>query len=244
MDGTPGLVHIAGMTESLMTLLLAVAVFVGSHFALTADGIRKALVHRLGEAGFSAVFSVIAVVALVWVVMAYRDARLDNVVFWSHSPALAMVPILVMPIALILIVCAVTTRNPTAAGGEKLAGDPRPQAGIVTVTRHPMLIGVTLACFAHMAPNGDAASLILFGGLAVLGLGGIVHIDQRRRRSMGAQWGPIALTTGVVPFMAALQGRTKIDWSGIGLWRVALGLGLYAALAYTHGWFTGVSILY
>lgn len=225
-----------------MTLLLAVAVFVGSHFVLTGDGIRRALVSRLGEAGHSAVFSAVAVVTLVWVVMSYGAARMNNIQIWPHWPALDLVPILLMPVALILIVCAVTTRNPTAAGGEKLAGDPRPQAGIVTVTRHPMLIGVALACFAHMAPNGDAASLILFGGLALLSIGGIAHIDLRRRRSMGAQWGPIALTTGVIPFMATLQGRTKVDWPGIGLWRVALGLAIYGVLVYAHGWITGVPV--
>lgn len=242
MDGAPALVHIADMTDSLMTLLLAVAVFVGSHFALTGDGIRRALVARLGEGGFGAAFSAVAVISLVWVVMSYGAARMDNILLWPHVPALNMVPVVVMPFALVLIVCAVTTRSPTAAGGEALASDPRPQQGIVTVTRHPMLVGVTLACFAHMVPNGDAASVILFGGLAVLSLGGIAHIDQRRRRSLGAKWGPIALTTGVVPFLAAIQGRTRIDWSGIGIWRVVLGLALYVVLIYAHGWFTGVPL--
>ncbi|MEQ8830845.1 MAG: NnrU family protein [Alphaproteobacteria bacterium] len=242
MDGAPALVHIADMTDSLMTLLLAVAVFVGSHFALTGDGIRRVLVARLGEGGFAAVFSAVAVISLVWVVMSYGAARMDNILLWPHLPALDMVPVVVMPFALVLIVCAVTTRSPTAAGGEALVSDPRPQQGIVTVTRHPMLVGVTLACFAHMAPNGDAASVILFGGLAILSLGGIAHIDQRRRQSLGAKWGPIALTTGVVPFLAAMQGRTRIDWSGIGIWRVVLGLAVYVALIYAHGWFTGVPL--
>ena len=69
----------------------------------------------------------------------------------------------------------------------------------------------------------------------------MVHIDMRRRASLGSAWGPIALTTSAVPFVAILSGRTKPDWAGIGVWRVAAALALYVALLMLHGPVLGVS---
>ncbi len=76
-----------------------------------------------------------------------------------------------------------------------------------------------------------------------MSFGGMMHIDQRRRVTLGSAWGPVALTTSVVPFLAAIQRRTKIDWAGIGLARVAVGLALYVVLLLTHGWAIGVSVI-
>ena len=106
-----------------------------------------------------------------------------------------------------------------------------------------MLWGIGLWAVAHLLANGDQASLLLFGGMAILAFGGMAHIDSRRRASLGSAWGPVELTTSVIPFLAAMQGRKRIDWAGIGLSRVAGGLGLYVALILTHGWATGVDIL-
>src|SRR3546814_13569424 len=70
--------------------------------------------------------------------------------------------------------------------------------------------------------------------MAVLAIGGMLHIDHRRREILGSSWGPVALTTSAVPFLAATQGRSRIDWAGIGLWRVAGGLALYLVLLLAH----------
>ena len=78
-------------------------------------------------------------------------------------------------------------------------------------------------------------------GILVLSLGGMAHIDARRRAALGSAWGPIALTTSVMPFAAILAGRTKFDWAGIGWQRLLGGLALYLALLFAHEWLIGVS---
>ena len=80
------------------------------------------------------------------------------------------------------------------------------------------------------------------GGILVLGLGGMAHIDQRREAGLGSAWGPIKLTTSVVPFGAILSGRCKLDWAGIGCWRPAGALVLYAAIMNAHAWIIGVPV--
>ncbi len=57
---------------------------------------------------------------------------------------------------------------------------------------------------------------------------------------MGAAWGPVKLTTGVVPFAAIASGRATLDWKGIGWWRSVGALALYAALLHAHAWIVGV----
>jgi uncharacterized membrane protein len=87
------------------------------------------------------------------------------------------------------------------------------------------------------------AGLVLFGGMAVLALGGMAHIDHRRRVAMGPDWGPVALTTSAIPFLAAIQGRHRIDWRGIGWARLAGGIALAGALPFLHPWLSGKTIV-
>ena len=90
---------------------------------------------------------------------------------------------------------------------------------------------------------GDLASLILTGGILVLSLFGMRQIDRKREALLGAGWGPIKLTTSILPFSAIAQKRTQMDWAGLGWWRIALGLGLYLLFLVLHPLVFGVSPL-
>lgn len=229
------------MAGSIEMLILAVGCFVGGHFLLSSFGVRTAMVGGLGEAGFRAAYSMVALAALIWAIVAYRSAPLVEV--WSAGGGLWQVPSILMPFACVLAVAGVTTPTVTMVGGEALAQQPRPVSGITTITRHPFLWSVSLWAVGHIAANGDAASIVFFGGMAGLALGGMAHIDQRRRTALGADWGPVAMVTSVVPFVAAIQGRTRIDWHGIGWVRVAGGIALAVVLPFLHPWISGKSIV-
>jgi len=231
----------APMVGTIQALLAAVAVFVGGHFILSSVAVRGPIIKALGINGFRTLYSALALAGLAWTIVAYGAAPHD--LLWIDTPGLKHLPLLVMPFACILVVCGFSTQNVTMLAGERYLEGPRPLWGIVTVTRHPALWGTGLWAVAHLLANGDQASLILFSGIAILSFGGMAHIDHRRRASLGAAWGPVELTTSVVPFLAAIQGRTKVDWAGIGLARVAAGIALYAALILTHGWVIGVDII-
>ena len=96
---------------------------------------------------------------------------------------------------------------------------------------------------SHIAANGDLAGIVMFGGLTVLALGGMAHIDHRRRETTGADWGPVAMTSSAIPFLAVIQGRSKIDWAGIGITRPLAGLALYVVILLTHELAFGVAVL-
>ena len=203
--------------------------------------LRGGLVKILGETGYLAMFSVAAGAALIWYAAAYSAAPYQEL--WPALKVLRLLPLMIMPFAMIPLVCGYTTRNPMAVRQEKHfhASDPAP--GILKVTRHPIMWAIALWALSHLAGNGDQASLIFFGGLAALALLGMPLMDHRRAETLGSAWGPFALTTSAIPFAAALQRRAKPRLSEIGWWRIALGLVLYAGALAAHGPLLGPSAL-
>jgi uncharacterized membrane protein len=175
----------------------------------------------------------------LWLAMAYARAPLVDL--WPTVPALRVVPLAVMPFALVLLVCGYTTRNPTAVMQEKHFHAPDPAPGILKVTRHPIMWSVALWALSHFVIQSDLASFILFGNLAALALIGMPLMDARRAERLGPLWGTFALTTSAIPFLAAIEGRTRISLREIGWWRIGLGLALYAALLALHASIIGIA---
>jgi len=229
------------MTGTLTALFLAMLAFVGGHFVLSAPPVRQRLVGAMGEKGFSAAFSLLMILALIWVIAAYRVA--PPRIVWDFGTAVNLIPMLVMPFALILAVLGLLARNPTAVmGGAFLEQHGQAVRGPATITRHPFLSGVALWAIAHLIANGDAASVMLFGGMAVLAIGGIYAIDHKRALQLGDAWQAFAARTSRMPFAAAFQGRTRIDWAGIGWSRPLLGIVLYVLLIFYHDRLFGVPV--
>jgi len=229
------------MTGTIEALISATGAFVLGHFILSSVPVRHALIGAIGEGPFRILYSLLAGLGLFWTITAFGAAPYLDV--WTPPAGLRHLTFLLVLIGVFFVVVGVTTKSPTAVGGDKMASDPHPLTGILTVTRHPFLVGVIIWAIGHLLANGDLASIILFGGMLILAAGGIAHIDLRRRHSLGSAWGPIALSSSVTPFLAILQRRTRLDWRGVGLPRVVLALAIYAALAYGHQWFAGVPLV-
>lgn len=227
------------MDAALLELVLATATFVLGHLILSSLHVRRPLIARLGEGGFRGAYSLVITAAFAWMGFAY--AATPYLPLWPMPDWTRWIPVLAMPVSLLLLVCAFTTRNVTAVGGEGLGPVADPTPGIMRITRHPFLIGAALWAAAHLLTNTDGASVVLFGGILILAVAGMAHIDHRRRITMGSDWGPVALTTSVVPFVAIATGRTRPDWRGIGLWRVAVALAVYLLLLVVHQPLFGVS---
>ncbi|NQV85039.1 MAG: NnrU family protein, partial [Rhodospirillales bacterium] len=101
---------------------------------------------------------------------------------------------------------------------------------------HPAVWGLALWAGVHALANGNQASLILFGLLGILGLLGPASLDAKRRGALGAE---------AFARMKADVARTAIPAALVqtGLWRIAGGFILYAALMAGHDWVIGVAPL-
>jgi uncharacterized membrane protein len=225
----------------MSNLLVAMALFVIGHFALSSFALRTPLIEKLGEKGFRGLYAAFSLVTLVWAGFAYHAA--PEVALWPAAPGLKWIPVLVMPIAMFLLIAGNTTKSPTRVGASLKAGEVTSATGVLRITRHPFLWAAVLWGISHIIARGDMATVILMGGIVVLAIGGMLHIDRRREAEFGSAWGPIALSTSVIPFAALASGRTTVDWAGIGWWRVALALAVYAAFLFGHVYIFGVSAL-
>lgn len=227
------------LTGTMFALVLAAAAFLLGHVLLSSTPLRGVLARTLGEWGFLGLFSLISVLCLVWLVAAWQAAPV--VVLWPSAPWVRGLSLAVMAPASVFVVAGFTSPNPTAVLLDRLAGDT--SAGIFKVTRHPVMWGVGLWGLAHVAANGDVASLVFFGGLGALALGGTVLIDRKRRRSPGERWTALAAATSNLPFAALATGRARLGASEIDWWRIVHGLALYLVLVLGHEWLFGVSPL-
>jgi uncharacterized membrane protein len=221
---------------SLMTLVMAMLAFVLGHLVLSSIPVRRPFEKRMGAKVYQSIYSVLALGTAVWMEMSYRAAPYVEV--FRAPPWTRWVPILIMPVALLFLVCSVTTRNPTMAGLEKFV-DADPQ-GILRITRHPMLWSFALWGLSHMIANGDVASLVLCSGIATLAILGMIHIDSRRRVTLGDAWIPFAEKTSLVPFAKGNVGQAlrEIGWA-----RMLGALVGYGALLHLHKAVIGVSPL-
>lgn len=230
------------MPGTLVSLIIAGLAFHGSHVTLSSTRLRGTLREQLGERGYLALYSGVALATLAWFVSAYRVAPI--IALWPLTPGLALVPVAIVPFSCILVIAGLTTPNPTAVGMERAAAADDPAPGILRVTRHPVMWGGGLWALGHLVANGDLASLIFFGSLAGLALGGTWLIDRKKRLALGTNWARLAEVTSNLPFLAILGGRTRLPIVEIGPLRIIAGLLLYAVLFLAHPLIAGRPILW
>ncbi len=228
------------MTGSLTWLVLALLAFVASHMALPLAAARAALVARLGENGYLIFYSILSLALLAWVIAAYRES--PTVALWAPPTALRHTALTLMLLASLLLACGYTQGNPTMLKlGRRAGAQPY---GIIRVTRHPIMWAGGLWAIAHVLANGDAAGLVLFVGIGFLAIAGTTRIDRRHRRLGGEAWRALEAKTSNVPFVALVQGRAGagLGWTlaEIGVWRLVLGVALFAGLFLAHPWLAGV----
>ena len=229
------------MVSPLLSLIIAGGAFCGSHILLSSTRLRGSLRDQLGERGFLAVYSLTSLVIFAWFVAAYAGAPTN--VLWPRQHWTALVPVSVMPFAAILLLAGYSTRNPTAVGMERSARADDPAPGILRITRHPVLWAIGLWATSHVIANGDLSSLVFFGSLAALALGGTVLIDRKKQLALGSNWSRLAEVTSNLPFAALVTGRTGLRWRDIGLLRIVAGLLLYAVLYLAHPIITGLPVM-
>lgn len=229
-----------------MTALVVAAVFfVGIHLLVAGTPLRDRLIARLGAGPYRGLFSLVSLVGIVWLAMAYRSA--PYIALWGKLDALKPVALAAMLVATTLVVLGLVTPSPTAVGGEGLLSRAPGPVGVQRITRHPFLWGVALWAVVHLVVNGDAAALVLFGSLGLLALLGTASIDRKRARALGPSWAGYVAQTSNLPFLAIGQGRARLaPWLTLGehrAWQWLVVLAVFGALIALHPLLFGVSPL-
>lgn len=229
----------------MVNLLAAATFFVLLHLVVSGTRVRDTLTGAMGQGPYMGVFSLASVAGLAWLGFAFAGARTAswNASYWDMTPLTRHLQLSLMLVSMLLIVPGLTTPNPTSVRQEGALDRPDVIKGMLRITRHPFLWGVAIWAAGHLLVNGDRASLVLFGSMLVLALFGTASIDAKRKRALGATWDAFAAQTSNVPFAAILAGRQSLKFREIGWWRIALAIGIYAALLFGHPYAFGVRAL-
>ena len=146
----------------------------------------------LTERGYQGLYSLVALVTVVYLVMAYNDApRLEYL--WNLDPRLYWVPKLLMLPAFVLFAGglkgAAQTASPLPGCATDEAALAKLTSGINRVTRHPVQWAFILWAASHIIANGDAESVVFF---AVFLLLSAVRLPVRGPQEGGSLRGGLA----------------------------------------------------
>ena len=221
--------------------MLSMGVFIAFHLVPAIAPVRRFLVRAMGLGMYVGLYSAVSIGLLILVGLAYANA--DTVILWPQWSWTRWAPVVVMPFVCLLLVGTLSEPNPLSVGVKANSFDPA-HPGIVSITRHPLIWALGLWAVAHLAPNGDTASVLLFGLFVALALVGLWSLDKKMRHSLGEDtWRELSAQTSSVPFWAVLQGRVRLDLQGIGWMRMVSALVLYGGLALLHPYVIGVYAL-
>lgn len=158
----------------LAVLIIGLVVFLGGHVFVTRRDARAALIARIGEVPYKALFALVSILGVVLIVWGFAHARAEGygVPLWQSRPSWLpyLTELLVWP-AFILVTAAY------------IPGD------IKRTLKHPMLAGIKLWALAHLLSNSDPAGIILFG--SILAWAVYDRISLKRRTDAGAPPIPI-----------------------------------------------------
>ena len=230
----------------MFKLIIAGGLFLATHLGISNSPLRGVLMRGLSERGYQGVYSLVAVVTVVYFVMAYNDApRLAYL--WNLDPRLYWAPkLLMLPAFMLLAGGLLGGATQTAAALRGCAEDPARLAkltgGMNRITRHPVQWAIALWAASHIVANGDAVSVVFFAAFLLLSLIGSVFAD-RKKAAFGQDWQAFAAATSHIPLVAIAAGRNRMVWGELAL-PSAIGLALYLAVFWGHEWLSGTSIFW
>jgi len=219
--------------RSAMVLCAAVA-FVGSHFLLS-HPLRRPLAAKLGEPAFLGVYSLVAALTLVWLVLAYRRAPL-TLPLWPVGDGLWLIATVLTLVASVLLVGSFV-RNPAFPTGGAAATAAPAARGVFAVTRHPMMWAFAIWGMCHVLIYPVAKNIVLAGAIALLALVGAALQDMKKRQLQPTVWPAWEAQTSYWPFAAIAQGRARLG--GFGALAPLGGLLLWLVATWAHAPLSG-----
>lgn len=221
----------------MTALATAALVFVLLHLLISGTPLRQVIVRLLTEPGFSVFFSIASLASLVWLGFAFKDAHgsAADHAFWGPTSLTRELALGLQAVAFLFIVPGLTTPTPTAVGQLAVLDRFEPERGMIRITRHPFLWGVSFWAIAHLLVQGKLSDFLLFGALLLVAVVGPFSIDAKRRRQLADKWLVFQDRTSNVPFMAILSGRQSLRIGEIGWWRLLAAVIVYVGVVAVHG---------
>lgn len=162
-------------------LILGLVLFLGIHsIRIVAEPLRTRLIQSMGEWGYKGLYSLVALIGLVLIVIGYGQARLDPTWLYHPPPFLRHLNMLLMLLVFPALLAAYLPGR------------------IQNLLKHPMLVAVKAWALAHLLVNGTLAGVLLFGGFLVWAVADRISVKRRRGPGTAPQLPKTALNDVIV----------------------------------------------
>ena len=149
----------------MLTLIAGLVIFLGIHsISIVNEPLRNRLAAKLGEWPWKGVYSIIAIVGFVLIIIGYGQARLEPIVLYTTPDWTKHLSMLLMLFAFPALVAAYVPGR------------------ISDMLKHPMLVAVKFWALAHLITNGTLADLLLFGGFLAWAVADRISMKRRTQR--------------------------------------------------------------
>lgn len=213
------------MDNTLINLVAACLAFVGTHLAMS-HTLRAGMVRALGDKGFQAAYALVSLATFGWIIVAFKAAPTDTPLWDGFSDASWAAGTVITLLAMVLFAGSLMVRNPALPmPGAEAAAQAEP-AGVMKVTRHPMMWGFALSGISHIIAAPTARTLVVAAAMTFLALVGSHLQDRKKRMLMGKAWSSWESRTSYWPRWSALPSV------GVGPWVV--GAALWIGLSWVH----------
>ncbi len=166
----------------------------------------------IGARAWRLIFAVASIPSAVVVIGYFLVHRYDGIRLWNLQGVPGMIPMVFVLTAISFLFLYPATYNlleiPALAKPEvRLYA-----TGIIRISRHPQAIGQILWCFTHTLWIGTSFTLVTSLGLICHHLFAVWHGDRRLQARFGDSFLELRRSTSVLPFVAVLDGRQKLQW--------------------------------
>lgn len=180
----------------MLTLLFGLLLFLGVHcLQVLAPDWRAQRRIQWGELPYKGLYSLVAGLGLVLIVIGYGEARTQPVALWTPPRGLVHASFLLMWVSMVLLVAAYVPGN---AIHQRLG--------------HPMTLGVKVWALGHLLANGKLADLMLFGTFL---LWAVLVFRSARRRPSTAAARPTRLVATVLTVLLGTGVWALFLWGGL-----------------------------
>ncbi len=197
------------MDTGLVRLIAAAGCFVVSHFVMSGP-LRPVMVSALREQGFLLVYSLISFGTLGWAIVAFDRAPVTDAAWDGMHPVAWIIGSLLTVVSLALLLPSFK-RNPALPGVKAAGLGTVIPSGVFTITRHPMMWGITLWALGHIVVAPTARVFILMVSLILVALLGSHFQDKRKLARNKREFSPWQRRTSFWPKLRNL-GKLRLTW--------------------------------
>lgn len=197
------------LTDSHLIMIALLGTFAIAHSGLAA--LRMWGESKIGARLYRIFFAAVSIPLATILIIYFFNHRYDGLVLWQVQgiPGMKETVWLLSFISFFFL-------YPATFNLLEIAAVAKPEVhlyetGIIRISRHPQMVGQIIWCIAHTLWLGTTFTIVTSLGLIAHHLFAVWHGDRRLTKRYGEAFTKIKERTSVVPFLAIIDGRQKLE---------------------------------